>query len=352
MASTSDIGGSNMTNTVNTGGALATGPILDPSQNQVATDSTSNLFVAPYIGVMYADASGQVGVLEQTTVTITDIDKIFNVTLLDGDAMKIIGAFTVTDLDRAATEAGDISAASVQVDISGAKKADFVAALAQAVVDASDGSVSLTNWLKAETKLDVERLLSFDTLANLLEGSVLSSFGIALDASGGANKMYTTIENGAAGLRRLLFTQLTENRVETYAPAAGTDPSGERIKIMNFLPFLKGDKLAFVFDVYVGQYTPGANGVNGEHVTAGAALTRKIQDASPASELTAQSYITGAAAAGGAFAETGAVLTISKPSMRRVAVQVQLSTGGSAFNTSRVAAMDTDGRTYQTISLA
>jgi hypothetical protein len=316
--------------------------IVSDASNSIITDVANDgtgLFVAPFISRMYADASGSVGVIQQTTVQVVDIDRIFNIDLTESQSKAILAGFKITDNDVSGNLL-DSSFASVVVSMSDASDA-FITALAEAIASNSlidNTSTSLTNWLQAETRADVRRLLSYDTLANMLEASDLLSFGIALDASNGATNMWTEMaseaEGESAARRRALFTQLTESRIEKYAlvDASGLDTSNERVTVFNFLPLLKGDKLAFVFDVIVGQYSAGS----GEVPTVGALMTRAINDNAPGTVggLAAGDYIIGGQVE--SQFETG-TLVISKPTMRRVAVQLRMepSPVGDAFAATR-----------------
>jgi hypothetical protein len=316
----------NVTNTASfygqeslTGGYIAA---VDVS-NRVITDLSLNTFVAPYIAAMYADASGTVGVLQKTKVEIVDIDRVFDISLNSVASAKILKGFIVRDVDVS----GSITDVSADVSVSMANDAsgDFIGALAAAIASTDLKDISgnsLTNWLKAEAQSDVTKLLSYDTLANLLEASVLASFNISLDASDGATDMWEVMSAGDAARRRLLFTQLNEDRIEKYALSngAGTDASNERVTVLNFLPLVKGDKFVMVFDVVIGQYTTA-----GSPPSVGAYIQRVKKDAQEIP--TNSTYILGTGVES-SFADNS--LTISKPTLRRVAVQLALGTDGTA----------------------
>jgi len=301
---------------------LAGNYILSDVSGAVSTSASAGRFVAPYIATMYADASGEVGVLQQTTVTIVDIDRVFDISMNATEAVKILKGFVVRDEDAS----GSITDLSANVSVNMADTSgNFIQTLAAAIASAElkDGSgASLADWLKAEAQADVTKLLSYDTLANLLEASVLSSFKIALDASDGAADMWETISDGGAARRRILFTQLNESRVEKYAltSADGLDASNERVNVLNFLPLVKGDKFVMVFDVVLGQYTTA-----GSAPTVGAFIDRVSKDAGPA--YASAGYIIGGNVTGN-FDTAG--LTIAKPTLRRVAIQLALGTDGTA----------------------
>ena len=326
-----DISGGSLTGYNN----AATTNLISDTSGSITTDASNGEYVAPFIASMYADASGEVGSLQQVAVTVYDIDRTFTKELTAADAKKILKAFKVEDQDTAETGVVNADAsANVLVSMVNDASGDFKAALVSALAasDCTDASsTSLTNWLKAEARADTKALLSYDSLANLLEDGDFISFGIALDASGGAKDMWAKLsatdasgENKIAARRRALFTQIKKETVQAYATVS-TDGSGaalEPIATLNFLPLLQGDKLAMIFNVTVGQYTVG-----GSAPTEGAKLTLKRADAGPGSSSVTDGYI----GASDVADKYDATLLISKPTLRRVAVKLQMAAGGAAF---------------------
>lgn len=325
-----------------TTGTLTSNYILSDASSQVITDVSqgaigTGIIVMPFIPKMYADASGTVGVLQQTTVQIIDIDHVFNVDTSVADAKKILKGFKVKDLDASGNGTLYDPSANVSVELIPGASGEFISTLASQIAASTSTSLSnktLAIWLKEETQVDVTKLLSFDTLANLLEASTLKSFAIDLDASGGAENMWNLIgvdDTESAARRRTLFTQFSEAHVEKYAyvDASGLDTSNERVIIMNFLPFVVGDKFTMVFDVVVGQYTMGSNTAPGS----GAFISRAQGDyAAGQTGAYTDAYVLGGQVASN-FANNS--LTITKPTLRRVAVQLALGksdgTPGNAF---------------------
>jgi hypothetical protein len=294
--------------------------------SSIVTDASAGLFVAPYIAAMYADASGTVGLLQQVTVSVFDIDNTFSVTLSDVNAVKIMKAFQVSDVNGTGTDA---SAADVKVDAvndaSGGFQEALVAALVAGPTDAA--STTLVNWLTAEARADTVALLKYNTLSNLLEASDLLAFSIELDASSGAANMWKKISATTVGndqLRRMLYTQLPISNTHAYAvPSDSSSGSAEIVETLNFLPLVKGNKLAFIFDVTVGDYS-----TEGEAPTSGAIVTSTVNDAN----TTGSSAYVGGANVADKYTQS---LIFSRPSRRRVAVTMQMSgtTDGAAFNT-------------------
>jgi hypothetical protein len=313
--------------------------ILSDVSNSVGTNANflgtgSRQIVAPFISTMYAGASGEVGVLQQSTVSIVDIDAIFTVDMNDAYAVKALRGFSVRDVDvSGAGEANVDPSAHIIVTMRGGEteKNEFNEALRYALTNATavTDSAPLATYLKEEAQTDVERLLNYDGLANLLEASVLKTFAIELDVSHGANNMWTTMDNGAAAQRRALFTQIDEARVEKYATVSeeGVYINRERVALMNFLPLTVGDNLALVWDVVVGDYAAGSNTAP----AAGAAISRATGDFAPAPTGPAaasgtESYIIGAHTAG--KYEDGSIV-ISKPTLRRIAVRLNFGKTGA-----------------------
>ena len=300
--------------------------LTSDASSAIVTSTEDKLYVAPYIAAMYADASGQVGLLQQVTVTVTDIDRSFDIELTDTEAVKILKAFKVVDVSAGFL---DSSQADVKVDTVTANAAEFKSALMAALGsgDLKDSeAVTLKNWLKAEARADTVKLLNYNTLSNLLEASDLLEFGIDLDASGGAANMWNAIDSGAAGLRRMLYTQLPIANTHAYAaPSDGSNGSAEIVDTLNFLPLVKGDKLALIFDVTVGKYTAASNVAP----TSGATITSKVNDAQT---LPADSTYVDNANVPNKYSQD---LVFTRPSRRRVAVKLQMSTGGEAFGKSR-----------------
>lgn len=295
----------------------------------ISTGSDRGLIV-PFVADMYVDASGTVGTLQEVAVTMTGIDQIFNVTLDAADSVKILNSFEIGDTD---------SGAAAGVSVSMKNEADFEAGLIAALNGSTASTVdssSLYTYLKAESRKDTVDILSYDTLANLLEASDLLTYDIAIDASGGASNMYDAMNTGSAQYRQAIFKQIPQTNVETYiTPSDGTTKNLEDVGGLAFLPLLKGDKMTFVFDVAVGEYAWG-----NVMPTSGAKIMSVINDAVTASwadaALSSANLPSGnvGAANAGTSTYSGEKLVFTTPSKRRVAITVQFSSGGGAFSLS------------------
>lgn len=287
--------------------------------------SAAQDYLAPFIASLNVDASGTVGVLETQQVSITGIDDVFEVTLSNANAAKILNAFKVTDQDGSGG-----TFANIQVDMDASGEDDFKAALAAALdsadlKDASDDS--LYDWLKAEARADTITLLSYDTLANMLEASDLTTFDIAIDASGGAADLHGKMDaSGNADRRAALFRQIARAEIESYlVPSDGSGASMEAVTELGFLPLKKASKLTFVFDSTVGDYSGAPSApTSGALVTpvSSAALTNAVSGSGvvPASIITASNQ-----------GQIATSLTFSTPTRRRVAVTLVLGDGVGTF---------------------
>ena len=275
------------------------------TRSAVQTDASAGIFITPFIGDLYADASGKVGVLQQQTVMITGIDSIFDLTATVDQAIRMVKAFEVLDVNGVPNPeswgaAEDVSA-HVMVNMVNDASGDFKSALAEIIANAglvseqNNGEAAvatLYKYLKHEARRDTVDILSYDGLADLLEGSDMLAFDIAVDASQGATSMYSklsthnwarntqltqTILNASEWKRRrALFTQLPQENIHKYAIPSLNDGvlKREHVTKMAFLPLLKGDVMVYVFDVTVGQYTLGQ--ANPQVPTLGADMSERI----------------------------------------------------------------------------
>jgi len=289
------------------------------------TTGSARGFIVPFIANMYVDASGTVGTLQEVTVTMTGIDQIFDVVLSEEDSVKILNAFQVSDEDAGLAQ----NAANVVVTMRSDQQNSFIegltAALTGTTVSTQDAAKDLYAYLKSESRKDTVDILSYDSLANLLEASDLLAYDIAIDASGGATNMFSAMESGSESYRNAIFKQIPKSNVHAYlSPSDGTASNLESVSSIDFLPLLKGDKLTFVFDVTVGEY-----GWDNTSPSSGAAITSVVKDAEIAAFSDAA---TGAVNATSTY--SGNQLMFTTPSRRRVALTVQFATGGSAFDLS------------------
>jgi hypothetical protein len=310
--------------------------ILSDASEALITKLDENIFVAPFVSRMYAGASGEVGTLTQTTVTILDIDKVFDVDLSGADAVDFLSGFAVRDMDVSSGGVDAVYDPSAHVIVSmrdGTAKDDFQAALLKALNNAKYSTTSISDYLTTETQTDVTRLLNYDGLANLLEASVLQRFGIVLDTSNGSYNMWDTMNNGTEAQRRALFTQLTEDRVHLYSTVSGdgVNVSRERVAVMNFLPLKDDDTLALVWDVIVGDYA-GDNTAP----TSGSVITRRAGDYAPGTTLpysatvaNVENYIIGGTNSA-QFNNTNGSVSITRPTLRRIGVRIKVKTASAA----------------------
>jgi hypothetical protein len=293
----------------------------------VSVSTGAGEFVAPFIAAAYADASGTVGTLQAVNVTITGIDRIFDVTLTQSESAKILNAFQITDISAGY---GESALAEIKVDMKAGAKTAFVEALATAMLkepaaNADAAGASLYQWLKAESRKDTVDALSYDTLINLLEASDLLSYDIAIDASGGATNMFEAMDAGAAAYRKAIAMQIPESNYNAYVPVSdGSALNNEDIAGLNFLPLVHDDKLVLVFDFTVGEY-----GWANAAPTSGAKMARAVNDASVAtgtntssgSGMAEESTYT---SVGNGSVYADGTLLFTAPSKRRVALKLKM----------------------------
>lgn len=313
--------------------------------------SHQSQLVVPFVAAMYADASGQVGVLQRENVTITNIDNVFDICCSVVNAVKMLNAFSVRDEDQKG-----LLGLSAEVSVAFDSESNFLSALAEIIADgdagaAKDGAAkALHAYLKDETRSDLMATLAHDQLANMLQASDLN-VEIALDASSGATNMSSALAavgGNAPQYRKALFTQIPEYTVEQYIKVSdGSGSTGfEDVSGIGFLPLLTGDVMAFVFDVTVGDYNMGSNIIPQNN----ADMQRVFRDANsvyPTGTANADWNTTNdisfnADASGGyvqqqarTFAATGG-LTFIAPTKRRIALRVHLGdkdcVTGKVFN--------------------
>jgi hypothetical protein len=322
-------------------------------------------YIAPVIAVMNADASGTYGVLQRAKVTITNIDQTFNYLLSETESVGLTNLFRVLDADLGGDANKLDNSANVLVELKLDNQDDFhatiSAALAGAWADISaitvdSGSVvsphTVTKYMEFQSYNDTLNALKFDTLANMLGADDLRSYNMNLDISGGAASLIEKLDAASAAVRKTLYTQMPESNTEKYlAPSGGSLGdgiyAGEDISGINFLPFVVGDKIVFVFDVTVGQASVAPNGTL-ETPSSGPAIDRVLGDAS----LVAANIEAAASGAGildvaantGAYASgNGESLTFSAPTRRRIALTLMLSRESSGTGSKHVLSKDALG---------
>ena len=223
---------------------------------------TKSELVVPFVAALYADASGQMGVIQREDVTVTGIDDVFDVNCTLAQAANLLNAFSVTDVDQN----GMLGlSAEVRVDF---EDINFSSALAEIIAYADAGNSAdatphdLHKYLLDETHSDLLAALSHDGLANMLEASDLN-VEIALDASNGAANMATELEGSGScpphrveQYRKAIFAQIPEYTIEQYLKVSDGSGSSalEDVSGIHFMPLLTGDVLTFVFDVTVCEY--------------------------------------------------------------------------------------------------
>jgi hypothetical protein len=323
---------------------------MSVTSNYIGTKSE---LVVPFVAAMYADASGQMGVLQRQNVTITGIDDVFDVSCTVAQAVGLLNAFSVRDMDQTGLYglSAEIAVGFTDASNSFSNALAEIVAFADTSANAMDASsTGLHAYLTNETHADLLAALAHDALANMLEASDLT-VEIALDASSGGLNMATELAgNGscpsgnAVQYRKAIFAQIPEYTIHQYLKVSdGSNNTGfEDVSNINFMPLLTGDVLTFVFDVTVGQYAMGSRTMPGH----GANVQRVFRDANTV-------YPTGTGnvnwdpsstndvsfnqnASGGYVQQQsvtytpGGGLTFVSPTKRRVALKVHLGSRDSA----------------------
>lgn len=274
-------------NTLFPSNTVLTNPLYGDAQMSVTSSytGTKSELIVPFVAAMYADASAHMGVLQRQNVTITGIDDVFDVSCTVAQAVNLLNAFSVRDVDQNGLYGLSAEVAVGFTDVS----SGFSSALADIIAYADAGNsrdsvgTNIHAYLTNETHADLLSALAHDALANMLEASDLD-VQIALDASSGAVNMASELEGegscppaNVAQYRKAIFTQIPEYTIEQYLKVSdGSGSTGfEDVSFIHFMPLLTGDVLTFVFDVTVGQYAMASNIAPGH----GANVQRVFRDA-------------------------------------------------------------------------
>lgn len=341
-----------------------------------SVSTSDGQYIAPVIAVMNADASGTYGVLQRAKVTITNIDETFSYILSAQQSANLMNLFRVADADLSGDNNKLDSSANVAVSLNLAEGSEdannfrkmireaLMAALSSAPTLKVNGGTTPANeapeaYLEYQAYKDALNALKYDTLADMLGADDFTSFKMRLDPSGGAISLVEKLTDADDVIRKTLYTQLPETNTEEYLAASGGAllPNGvfaaENVKEIEFLPFVVGDKVVFVFDVTVGKATAGTGEYAGTLtplITEGPVITRVNGDGAlkPSNDdatstgvgglgagalvneaLPGSQYVTDAA--GGA-----ASLLFSAPTRRRIALALMISRRAGEFGEGHV----------------
>lgn len=223
---------------------LANPQVATTTPTTIATtyDGNAATIVVPFVADMAADAAGTLGVIQATTVEMTNIDYIVSVAVSDANAVKLLKAFKAEDTNTGLNSTG----AELQVDMVPAKASGFKAALKAAITANSiTANKTMYNYIKDESYKDTLDALGFDTLADLLSASDLTAFDVELDVSGGASNMFNKMNEDDGALRKAIFTQIKEAQIEDY------------------LNDLVGAYAGDICGAWVAEYDPSGNDISG-----------------------------------------------------------------------------------------
>jgi hypothetical protein len=270
-----------------------------------ATDGAG--VIVPFVGDMFADASGTVGTLETSAVTMSGLDTILSVTVGEADAKAILQGFKITELDEANETSADVN---VEMQNGAAFQAALENAINMYASGETSGSGAFYNYLYTQSRAHMVSQLDAGGLADLLEATDLLAYDIVIDASGAASSMFTKMSDaGAAASRRVIFTQIEKAKIDGYVAAGATE--------INHLPLNKGDVITFVWDAKVGE----------AGTSSGAKITAVASPNAPSAGASAGGNVD---SVGNYFGSSQ--VAISNPTSRRVALKITLGTGSGAFS--------------------
>ena len=261
----------------------------------VATDA--NLIVSPFIADYAPESSMNISAELHETVTLTGIDRVFQVTLDLSDSLQLLNSFDVSGVVLDYTQGQtDVNVANLNVAVTNAE--DFKAVLLKAILDASGGVVAEGEKSQIHTYMETRLrdvikskfnglgALTGATWGSSLSGTatggeVNSADNIALQTQGGAAPGTIDEEVAAATMSAEASTQVTGLQV---AIELSEDAMAEECKAVHIagsvaslfrqisqttwenyknaqntrlttiaLPMIKGQELAFAFDIDVAS---------------------------------------------------------------------------------------------------
>ncbi len=211
-------------------------------------------FKADYTGTTTADI-GVIGMSDQQF--FTGIDAVFEYTLTEEDAVRLLNSFNVRDtnvfpspLYAVGQEGYTNEQDSLHFEVDLANKPVFKDVLRTIMAQAGQTTGKQLSNIKAyfeeEMRVELNLQLQQSGLLDMLEASNVSDVVVDLDISGGAHNMADVIDaSGAnANLKRKQFlTQIPLATLRSYM--------AEAQPFLGFLPLRGADSMTFVFDVNV-----------------------------------------------------------------------------------------------------
>ena len=202
----------------------------------VATDTSGPQIrvIVPTIGAFDASGSATFKYLQQETVTIANIDREFDTPLSEDETKKILEAFTVAGKGPSAG-AGQFNV--TLTDALGLEQVLVTAIGSATDTDGNTADVALGNDITGSLVSQIQS----DGLINTVEDAALSAITLALDASGGAIDLAGQLDVSAC---ERIYLQIPATTLSLYMDASENQTTSA-------LPLAVGDKLTFVFDIWV-----------------------------------------------------------------------------------------------------
>lgn len=204
-----------------------------PVGSSISTNAAAGVVVCPYVPKMAADASGDIGSVQQETVTVTDVQYTYTASLNVLNAYKFLNAFTVSGHGPNVGDQLDVNV----TDVSG---------LREVIRDGLDAvKSSINSNMESDLMNQIARWIQSDGLLNTVEDAAATNAHVAIDSSDGAANMANSSglsSVGAGPLRRVLYTQISNTALMAYK-----DVSEE--PITNAFPLRQGDSITFVWDI-------------------------------------------------------------------------------------------------------
>jgi hypothetical protein len=222
----------------------------------VATGSTQ--IVVPYIGSIDASGNAVLNIVDAETVTISNVDAHFNITLDLSGTLDFLSLFTVADADEGANNATPNF--SIDCSLNG-MQSQLEDVILPGALHSEDANY-LFEWLSVETNAEVVTYLSNNNLADLLHGANIAGGVVGTVLAGevknaaAATDMATALceseDDDALARRKLLITQLPQSALALYMDG------GDDLTVSS-LPLPQGHIMTFVFDVTVDVAITASN---------------------------------------------------------------------------------------------
>lgn len=272
----------------------------------MSVSTSASRMIAPYVADMDASGAATFDIVQQESYQIDGVDYEFDATLSDAKSVQLLDCFTVTGKGPSNANPADPNF-NVELTDPAALQALLMSVI-NGEDEASSGGNTATSRLVVDLHTGLIAAIAGDNLINTAENVDVSDVSVTIDSSGGAANM-------AAGLTenrcKLIYTQVPKETLNLYMDASENATTSA-------LLLKSGDKLTFVFDIHLSDVVP---------VKAWVDVTTNpgVQDA-PSDVNTAAPQADAAP-----VAENYTSSLHYDLATKRVAFNVQLSSGGAAF---------------------